>query len=506
MTDIIQYEGIENLGTTTDLINGKPIYDLDRVIETSGFTTAGDGGAGKWKQNGITGQTPSQTPAQLGDALINDANGNQWAFIGATINILQTGGDIQAAINGVNISIVCGDLNTVVNTPAFTLPSNKELKQLNIKYSGSGGENFITLDSDVNNSKIHQCVIDGNNLANQAIRGNGGVNCSIHKNTITNTLSNGIQITKGVINDNFNIEKNVIKNTVGANIELRGFFNSSIDNNNLSLWGSGKNAIQLQDLSENISICSNKITSTGDLFGIESAGSTAKVLNSRICDNIMTGEFTGISGKYSDSTISGNVFTGGQNGHRSGIETLGSNLLIENNKIDKGAISVASNGDNTPKINANNITISNNLIKNSGTKSAIEVGAVSTFTGTPTSLNLDIKNNIIDMTEATGSSLRCLLIGQYGAQSVIDNINIQNNTLIGDEQTSSEGIRFNSLTGSGTVNIKLNTIKGLNKAIRLNNDNLANAYIKFNDISQEVSIPLSDASTTTNVIFTENEI
>ncbi len=63
------------------MINGKPIYDLDRIIETSGFATAGDGGAGKWKQNGVTGQTPSQTPAQLGDALLNDANGNQWYFI-----------------------------------------------------------------------------------------------------------------------------------------------------------------------------------------------------------------------------------------------------------------------------------------------------------------------------------------------------------------------------------------------------------------------------------------
>ncbi len=98
MTDIIQYEGIENLGTTTDLINGKPIYDLDRIIETSGFTTAGDGGAGKWKQNGVTGQTPSQTPAQLGDALINDASGNQWEIVlnAAEIHAKQVGCKLDA--------------------------------------------------------------------------------------------------------------------------------------------------------------------------------------------------------------------------------------------------------------------------------------------------------------------------------------------------------------------------------------------------------------------------
>ncbi|MCP4929380.1 MAG: hypothetical protein GY918_10040 [Gammaproteobacteria bacterium] len=96
MTDIIQYEGIENLGTTTDLINGKPVYDLDRIIETSGFATSGDGGSGKWKQNGITGQTPSQTPAQLGDALLNDANGNQWTLIADVVDVSALG-----AVSGV---------------------------------------------------------------------------------------------------------------------------------------------------------------------------------------------------------------------------------------------------------------------------------------------------------------------------------------------------------------------------------------------------------------------
>ncbi len=133
MTDIIQYEGIENLGTTTDLINGKPIYDLDRVIETSGFTTAGDGGAGKWKQNGITGQTPSQTPAQLGDALLNDASGNQWALCGESINCLQFGADssglidsrsaIQANIDaGVKVNIPSGEF--LIGEPGLRVGDN----------------------------------------------------------------------------------------------------------------------------------------------------------------------------------------------------------------------------------------------------------------------------------------------------------------------------------------------------------------------------------------------
>jgi|GEM_PF-6010688 len=67
--------------TTSDLVNSAVKYPQDDVIKTCGFTTSGDGGAGKWKQNGVTGQAPSQTPAQLGDALLNDASGNQWQLL-----------------------------------------------------------------------------------------------------------------------------------------------------------------------------------------------------------------------------------------------------------------------------------------------------------------------------------------------------------------------------------------------------------------------------------------
>ncbi len=115
MTDIIQYEGIENLGTTTDLINGKPIYDLDRIIETSGFTTAGDGGAGKWKQNGVTGQTPSQTPGDLGSqVLLNDGNGNQWEFVGEDLNQTSILKYCNISFTSVSEAISTSD-NSVVN-------------------------------------------------------------------------------------------------------------------------------------------------------------------------------------------------------------------------------------------------------------------------------------------------------------------------------------------------------------------------------------------------------
>jgi hypothetical protein len=80
--------------TTTDLIASTATFAAATNIPTSGFTTSGDGGNGSWKQNGITGQTPSQTPEQLGNAsLLNDGNGNQWALIvDETVNFASVGG------------------------------------------------------------------------------------------------------------------------------------------------------------------------------------------------------------------------------------------------------------------------------------------------------------------------------------------------------------------------------------------------------------------------------
>jgi len=50
------------------------------VVETLGYTTEGDGGGASWKKTATTG-TASQSPAQLVDALLNDASGNQWALV-----------------------------------------------------------------------------------------------------------------------------------------------------------------------------------------------------------------------------------------------------------------------------------------------------------------------------------------------------------------------------------------------------------------------------------------
>ena len=77
--------------TTTSLISGTTTYSADTVVNTTGFTSSGDAGDAPWKQNGVTGQTASQNPAQLGNALLNDGNGNQWALVGNEVTVLELG-------------------------------------------------------------------------------------------------------------------------------------------------------------------------------------------------------------------------------------------------------------------------------------------------------------------------------------------------------------------------------------------------------------------------------
>jgi len=67
--------------TTLELIASTRSYPVGTVLDLSGFTSAGDKGGSPWQLTVVTGQPVSQSPAQLGDALLNDANGDQWRLI-----------------------------------------------------------------------------------------------------------------------------------------------------------------------------------------------------------------------------------------------------------------------------------------------------------------------------------------------------------------------------------------------------------------------------------------
>lgn len=104
--------GIPFLETTNTLILSSDFGASPEgtIIETLGFTTKGDGGAAQWRKTGVTGLTASQTPAQLADAKLTDANGHEWELAPKfSVDIRQVGamGDgvsddtlaVQAALN-----------------------------------------------------------------------------------------------------------------------------------------------------------------------------------------------------------------------------------------------------------------------------------------------------------------------------------------------------------------------------------------------------------------------
>jgi len=77
------------------------------IVETLGYTTEGDGGGASWTKTATTG-TASQSPAQLGNALLNDASGNQWAMLLSNDFEFDTFAELQASnIGNVYQKVVC---------------------------------------------------------------------------------------------------------------------------------------------------------------------------------------------------------------------------------------------------------------------------------------------------------------------------------------------------------------------------------------------------------------
>lgn len=67
--------------TTQELINLSAGFVAGDAIITTGFASAGDGGAGSWVATATTGLTPSQTPVDYGRASLVDATGRQWDLV-----------------------------------------------------------------------------------------------------------------------------------------------------------------------------------------------------------------------------------------------------------------------------------------------------------------------------------------------------------------------------------------------------------------------------------------
>lgn len=450
--------------------------------------------------------------AQPGD--ITTANSNVWVLQVDKADSPDKFGSFSDALG--RLDTVIGDGVTEYEVSAFTLGAGKGLKNLKLKYSGAGSEDFIDLDSGNNasNITIEGCVIDATG-ADDAIRGGKNPFLKIRNSEIFGCSVVGIQITGSAgatDNEGLEITGNYIHDTGHDSLEIRSSLNGKIEHNTFEAWGtvdSTSAAVEFQEYHENTCIQFNTIVNTvGTLFGLESAGSTARLINCQISNNIMRGAYTGISGKIDYCSITNNKFYDGNGNWRSGIEVIGEGNTIRGNSIYDGAISLASGGTKTPVQNVDKTLVEGNYVRSTlADGRAMYLGGEAAATGTPTCYNVDIKNNTFDMSDGSGTSTRVLLIGEYTNPAQIDNINIQGNTIIGPSGVSStEGIRTSCLAGSGTVNIKMNTFKDLGKALRVNDDNLSRINYRFNDLSQGITNAISDASTTTVITNSENDV
>ena len=105
--------------TTSDLILNTEIYTVYTVLQVSGFYLSGDGPNAFWMRNGVTGQTPSQSPSQLSAALLNDGLGNQWSLVGK-LNLVALGGTSADVTGAYNAAV--GAINSGVKA-AIYLPA-----------------------------------------------------------------------------------------------------------------------------------------------------------------------------------------------------------------------------------------------------------------------------------------------------------------------------------------------------------------------------------------------
>lgn len=173
----LRFEDLKNIippvtfSTTTSLINSLAGgFTVGDIVETLGYSVAGDGGAGTWQKTAITGQTVSRNPQQIGDALLNDASGNQWNLdCTENINVLALGAvrdgvtNTHTAITAAIFRASTGTASTKVYCPAgvYALTSSLEVQQHNVEIIGVGQGGFQSGIAGIRNSAFTRFVWKG---------------------------------------------------------------------------------------------------------------------------------------------------------------------------------------------------------------------------------------------------------------------------------------------------------------------------------------------------------
>ena len=102
---------------------------INSTVRFQGYDEIGDDGGADWKHNGVTGQTPSQSPINLDASLFNDGDGNQWAMLLSSVFEINTITELdQLDIGSIGKSIVCREIRSeYVLRPSSYTPNDGDI-------------------------------------------------------------------------------------------------------------------------------------------------------------------------------------------------------------------------------------------------------------------------------------------------------------------------------------------------------------------------------------------
>ena len=403
--------------TTVGLIASTEVYSADVSLNTSGFTNSGGSGSGSWVQNGVTGQTPSQSPAQLGDALLNDGNGNQWALVNdGTINIPSLGvsADSTLIFNAALAALGTGEKlintsNTVLSCNEIVIPqtSNITLDGLKVKLNNAANSPLLSGVS-LSGLTVKNCELDGN-VANQTPLITEG------------NLDKALIYISGT-SDNISFINNKGFDSHGAGFVANDGTDTKIIGNTIdNVFGHG---IATAGDSFNVLINGNHIKNVDEGAGIIPMGNAQYVVvSSNIIDGVTGNGGDGIT-CYSNTnkyiTITNNIIKsiaddGSDTGH--GIHCGGEYLSVTGNIIDSVSatgIYVRQQSGTTRHVTVTGNNI-NGSLSGSGTfgLTGIYINNVSNFS---------VSGNSVNLGQDTGIRLKQSSVGVVNGNTIHDSV------------------------------------------------------------------------------------
>lgn len=249
---------MRQFSTLTDAIQSKSTSpDIGDIIEV----TPTDGVPSRWTFSGTIGQTPSQSPSQLDDALFNDGNGNQWGFVGKALFLEQIGGVLDGVtLNDGVISAAKSYCTSTGNNIYFgigTLLSGQILVTTGEELKLSGIDKVLS---------VHK-IADGTNSNNAQVTGDGTGKLSLSNMTLDGNMDNQAGGGHGIRSagcEKLWLTNILIKNSLNYGIGLQDGTSKNLKWRDVEINRCGSDGVDIKDYNFN-----NEVI---DLVGFKCSG------------------------------------------------------------------------------------------------------------------------------------------------------------------------------------------------------------------------------------------